>query len=179
MTYGSLVARARELAVHLRALGVQPGVRVGLCVERSLDMLVGLLGILEAGGAYVPLDPAFPAERLSLMIEDAACPVLVTQKHLLKIVPTAGARTVALDALGQPPAAEAVQAATRSATADDLAYVIYTPAQLGVRRGADLTAPSSTCWSRRPARRARVQRRAVGGHALSFDIAGLSSTCRS
>jgi amino acid adenylation domain-containing protein len=139
MTYGSLVARARELATHLRPLGVQPGVRVGLCVERSLDMLVGLLGILEAGGAYVPLDPAFPPERLSFMIEDAACPVLVTQKHLLNVLPTAGARTVALDALGGPPGGESGQPEGRPATGDDLAYVIYTSGSTGRPKGVQIS----------------------------------------
>ena len=77
-----LDARANQLAHHLRALGVGPEVVVGLCVERSLDMIVGLVGILKAGGAYLPLDPAYPAERLAFMLEDAGAPVLVTQSAL-------------------------------------------------------------------------------------------------
>ena len=84
-----LDARANQLAHHLRALGVGPEVVVGLCVERSPEMLVGLLGILKAGGAYLPLDPDYPPERLAFMLEDAGAPVLVTQSALRR--PVAGA----------------------------------------------------------------------------------------
>ena len=83
LTYGELDARANQLAHHLRELGVGPEVVVGLCVERSLEMVVGLLGILKAGGAYLPLDPAYPQERLAFMLEDAGAAVLVTQAALL------------------------------------------------------------------------------------------------
>src|SRR5207302_6912743 len=82
LSYGELDARANQLAHHLRSLGVGPEVVVGLCVERSLDLVVGLLGILKAGGAYLPLDPAYPAERLAFMLEDARAPVLITQSGL-------------------------------------------------------------------------------------------------
>src|SRR5947209_4881064 len=82
LTYADLNARANRLAHHLRALGVGPEVRVGLCIERGLDMVVGLLGILKAGGAYVPLDPGFPPSRVAFMLADAAVPVLVTQESL-------------------------------------------------------------------------------------------------
>ena len=83
LTYGELDARSSQLAHHLRALGVGPEVVVGLCVERSLEMLVALLGILKAGGAYLPLDPDYPPERLGFMLEDAHAPVLLTQSALL------------------------------------------------------------------------------------------------
>ena len=78
LTYRELNARANQLAHHLRALGVGPDVLVGLCVERSLEMIVGILGILKAGGAYVPLDPTYPTERLAFMLEDTQAPVLLT-----------------------------------------------------------------------------------------------------
>ena len=81
-----------------RSLGVGPEVVVGLCVERSLEMMVGLLGILKAGGAYLPLDPAYPPERLAFMLEDAAAPVLLTQSALRERLPAHGARIVQLDA---------------------------------------------------------------------------------
>ena len=87
LTYGELDARANQLAHHLRALGVGPETVVGLCVERSLEMLIGLLGILKAGGAYLPLDPSYPHERLAFMLADAGAPVLVTQSALVDGLP--------------------------------------------------------------------------------------------
>src|SRR5205807_7887493 len=82
LTYGQLDRRANQLAHSLRQLGVGPDVLVGLCVERSLEMVVGLLGILKAGGAYVPLDPASPTERLAFMLKDAQTRLLLTQQRL-------------------------------------------------------------------------------------------------
>ena len=82
LTYAELDARANRLAHHLVALGVGPEVVVGLCVERSPDMLVGLLAILKAGGAYLPLDPAYPPDRLAFMLEDAGARVLVADAAL-------------------------------------------------------------------------------------------------
>ena len=78
VTYAELNARANRLAHHLRALGVGPDARVGICVERSVEMVVGLLGILKAGGAYVPLDSSYPVDRLRNMVEDSAPAVLLT-----------------------------------------------------------------------------------------------------
>ncbi|PYM67619.1 MAG: hypothetical protein DMD79_00585, partial [Candidatus Rokuibacteriota bacterium] len=87
-----------QLAHHLQALGVHPDVPVGICVDRSLEMIVGLLGILKAGGAYVPLDPTYPRPRLGFMLEDTRAPVLVTQARLRATLPQDGARVVCLDA---------------------------------------------------------------------------------
>src|SRR5262249_21368596 len=87
LTYSALNRRANQLAHHLRTLGVGPEVCVGLCVERSLEMVVGLLGILKAGGAYVPLDPAYPLERLATMLADARVAVLVTQQQCMASLP--------------------------------------------------------------------------------------------
>ena len=84
LTYAELDARANQLAHHLRALGVGPETVVGLCVERSFELLVGLIGILKAGGAYLPLDPRYPPERLAYMLADAGAPVIVTQSALLR-----------------------------------------------------------------------------------------------
>ena len=82
LTYAELNARANRVAHHLRELGVGPDVRVALCVERSVEMVVGLLGVLKAGGAYVPLDPSYPADRLRFMLRDSAPAVVLTQERL-------------------------------------------------------------------------------------------------
>src|SRR5450759_183542 len=87
LSYGELDARANQLAHHLRAMGVGPDVVVGSCVERSLEMVTGLLGILKAGGAYLPLDPGYPAERLAYMLSDSAVSVLLTQQALIADLP--------------------------------------------------------------------------------------------
>ena len=93
LTYAALDAHANRLAHHLQSLGVGPETMVGLCVERSPEMVIGLLGILKAGGAYLPLDPNYPRERLAFMLADAGCPVLVTQVRAAR--PAARRRGVA------------------------------------------------------------------------------------
>src|SRR5262249_19379584 len=97
LSYGELNARANQLAHHLRALGVGPESVVGLCVERSLEMIIGLLGILKAGGAYLPLDPTYPQDRLGFMLTDAGARVLLTHSALLERLPPQDVRTVRLD----------------------------------------------------------------------------------
>src|SRR5262249_24314403 len=87
LTYRELNRRANQLAHHLQALGVGPEVLVGICMERSLEMVVGILGILKAGGAYTPLDLSYPKERLAFILEDAATPALLTQERLLERLP--------------------------------------------------------------------------------------------
>src|SRR5271166_4310371 len=96
LTFRQLNDRANRLAQHLQSLGVGPNVLVAICVERSLEMLVGLLGILKAGGAYVPLDPAYPGDRLAFMLEDCQPLVLLTQKRLQALLPRHQAKTVFL-----------------------------------------------------------------------------------
>ncbi len=97
LTYAELNRQSNQLARHLRGLGVGPEVRVGICVERSLDMVVGLLGILKAGGAYVPLDPAYPQERLRFILEDTAAPVVVAQSSLAERLSSYRGQVVYLD----------------------------------------------------------------------------------
>src|SRR5690606_23764253 len=142
LTYGELGARADALAVHLRALGVRPGVLVGLCVERTPAMLVGLLGTLKAGGAYVPLDPAFPADRLAFMLADSGASVLVTQASLEGVVPAPGVQVVRLEELpGGQAGLVAVDARSESAVAarpQDLAYVLYTSGSTGKPKGVEV-----------------------------------------
>jgi len=138
LTYRELNRRANQLAHYLQHLGVGPEVLVGICVERSLDMVVGLLGILKAGGAYVPLDPAFPSERLAFMLQDAQAPVLVTQQRLLTQLPGQSTKVVCLDAdvavLVQNSEANPVS----EVTSDNLAYVMYTSGSTGRPKGVQI-----------------------------------------
>ncbi|HEX9373573.1 MAG TPA: condensation domain-containing protein, partial [Roseiflexaceae bacterium] len=98
LSYGELERRANRLAHHLRGLGIGPEVVVGLCVERSPALVVGLIAILKAGGAYLPLDPAYPSERLAFMLTDTGAPLLVTQSALIDRLPAHDTRIVCLDA---------------------------------------------------------------------------------
>jgi amino acid adenylation domain-containing protein len=139
LSYRELNRRANQLAHHLQTLDVRPNVLVGLCVERSFDMVVGLLGILKAGGAYVPLDPGYPPERLAFMIEDAQAPVLVTQQYLASRLPTQGARVLCLDADAQVLEQQSEAEPVFSATASDLVYVIYTSGSTGRPKGVQIT----------------------------------------
>jgi natural product biosynthesis luciferase-like monooxygenase protein len=135
LTYAELNARANQVASHLSKLGVGPDTVVGLCVDRSLQMLVGLLGILKSGGAYLPLDPAYPSERLAFMIEDARLKVLLTQQHLERILPPGGATRVRLDADWDLISSESAENVDRGVAAENLAYVIYTSGSTGKPKG--------------------------------------------
>ncbi len=132
LTYAELNARANRLAHHLKALGIGPESRVGLCLPRSPAMVEGLLATLKAGGAYVPLDPAYPAERLAFMAADAGLSVLLTTEALRSRVPAEGAKVICLGSAisgsddGDPATA---------AGPDDLAYVIYTSGSTGRPKG--------------------------------------------
>ncbi|WDU65426.1 non-ribosomal peptide synthase/polyketide synthase [Pseudomonas poae] len=136
LTYAQLDARANQLANALREQGVGPDVLVGICVERSIEMVVGLLAILKAGGAYVPLDPEYPRERLAYMIEDSGIQLLLSQQRLLPSLPAAGIRVIALD----QPALWLDGYSTESPAVDvhalNLAYVIYTSGSTGKPKGA-------------------------------------------
>ncbi|MBV9927462.1 MAG: amino acid adenylation domain-containing protein [Acidobacteria bacterium] len=136
LTYSELDARANRLARHLRALGVGPEILVGVCAERSLEMVVGLLGILKAGGAYVPLDPNYPAERLAFMLEEARVSVLLTQQHLAARLEVTTSRVVRLDADWPEIAARSAETPESLVGFDNLAYVIYTSGSTGRPKGA-------------------------------------------
>ncbi|MBV8199725.1 MAG: amino acid adenylation domain-containing protein, partial [Acidobacteria bacterium] len=157
LTYGELSRRVDRLAARLAALGVGPEVRAALCVERSFDMLLGLLAILAAGGAYVPLDPTSPAERLRFMVEDCGAAVLVTDEASLGRLEGTAAKVVCLDrrqeALAAAASAAVVPAVRRPATPENLAYVIYTSGSTGRPKGVmvphrAVTAHARTCGRR-------------------------------
>ncbi len=139
LRYGELNQRANQLAHYLQTLGVRPNTRVGICVERSLDMVVGLLGILKAGGAYVPLDPDYPPDRLTFMVQDAQVPVLVTQQHLTTRFPGQQGHVVCLDTDAAMLAQQSTADPISAATAIDLVYVIYTSGSTGRPKGVQIT----------------------------------------
>jgi amino acid adenylation domain-containing protein len=136
MSYGELNRRANQLARHLRDMGVGPEVLVGICMERSFEMVVGLLGILKAGGAYVPVDPGYPADRQAYMIEDSGAAVLLTQARLAPSLANSGARLVFLDAGWEEIARHSGDDLEPGAEPDSLAYVIYTSGSTGKPKGA-------------------------------------------
>ncbi|MBE8992053.1 amino acid adenylation domain-containing protein, partial [Nostoc sp. LEGE 12450] len=135
LTYQQLNCRANQLAHYLQSLGVGADVLVGICVERSLEMVVGLLGILKAGGAYVPLDPEYPTERLSFMLEDAQVQVLLTQQHLVKALPQSQVELVCLDSDWFLMSHLSQENLITSVQASNLAYVIYTSGSTGKPKG--------------------------------------------
>jgi amino acid adenylation domain-containing protein len=134
LTYTELNSRANQLAHHLRKLGVGPEALVGICMERSPLLLIGLLGILKAGGAYVPIDPAYPTERLRFMLEDAAAPVIITERNLQSIIPAGEPKTICLDdweSIGR----ESDELPHAGTAAENLAYVTYTSGSTGKPKG--------------------------------------------
>lgn len=135
LSYGELERRANQLARRLATLGVGPDVLVGLCTERSVEMMVGLLAIHKAGGAYLPLDPRYPKDRLAYMIEDSGVSVLLTQQRLLTELPPNTAKVIALDAQWHDIARESFEPFDGLARPEHLAYVIYTSGSTGRPKG--------------------------------------------
>jgi natural product biosynthesis luciferase-like monooxygenase protein len=138
LTYSELELRTNKLARHLRSLGVRRDVRVGVSVERSLDMMIAILAVQKAGGAYVPMDPTYPADRIAFMLEDAQAPVLIARADATHTTTHSETKTVDLDAeratidalSGAP-----LERSADSATPDSLAYVIYTSGSTGKPKG--------------------------------------------
>jgi amino acid adenylation domain-containing protein len=141
LSYAELNARANRLAHRLRALGVGPETRVGVCLERSTELVAAVLGVLKAGGGYVPLDPAYPEERIAFVLQDAGVPVLVTETALLGHLPAHAARVVVVDGDVDAGAIAAESAGDPAAAAavDSLAYVIYTSGSTGRPKGVQVT----------------------------------------
>jgi len=139
LTYQELDRRADQLAHHLRSLGVGPDVVVGLCIDRSIAVIVGALAILKAGGAYLPLDPSYPTRRLMFVLKDAQAPVLVTGHCTAAALPVHPESVVTLDPEGQLRHAVSSGTSSTKPNADDLAYVIYTSGSTGQPKGVEIT----------------------------------------
>jgi amino acid adenylation domain-containing protein len=135
LTYRELDARANQLARYLQKRGVTAETLVGICVERSQEMVVGLLGILKAGGAYVPMDPSYPKARLAFMLKDSGVSVLLTQKHLVHALTSEGAEIVCIDDWSRI-ARESTDKPEQRAQPENLAYMIYTSGSTGQPKGA-------------------------------------------
>ncbi|MEG4227987.1 amino acid adenylation domain-containing protein [Microcoleus sp. N9_B2] len=174
LTYRDLNKKANNLASYLQKIGVNPEFLVGIYVDRSLDMVVGLLGILKAGGAYVPLDPAYPPERLGFMLEDAQISVLLTQQKLLETLPKNSAYIVFLDAdrEGISSCDEPVVGLQNSS---NLAYVIYTSGSTGQPKGVQISHASAVNFLSSMHQQLAIADRDVwlAVTSLSFDIAAL------
>ena len=140
LTYRQLNERANQLAHYLKTQGVEANTPVAICVERSAEMVIGILGILKAGGAYLPLDPGYPKDRLAFMIEDSGAEVLLTQQRLCEPVPFAMPGCIRFCLDSDWPGLERFSRDNprNSATADDLAYIIYTSGSTGRPKGVAL-----------------------------------------
>jgi surfactin family lipopeptide synthetase A len=139
MTYSELHSRSTQLSRSLQSLGVGPDVPTGLYLERSFDMIVGLLAVLEAGGVCLPLDPTYPKDRLAFMLAETQAPVLLTQARLASDLPPHNAKVLCLDLESQPQSTEASAVAYRPLSPDNLAYIIYTSGSTGRPKGVQVT----------------------------------------
>ncbi|GAA6619990.1 non-ribosomal peptide synthetase [Scytonema sp. NUACC26] len=135
LTYRELNNRANQLAHYLQSLGVKQDVAVGICIQRSLEMVVGILGILKAGGAYVPLDPAYPQDRLSFMLSDSQVTVLLTSEKLATALPEHNAQTICLDTQWATVDRESKENLVSGVELENLAYIIYTSGSTGKPKG--------------------------------------------
>ena len=131
LTYDELNRRTNQLAHHLRALGVGPDKRVGICLERSLDMAVALVGVLKSGGAYLPLDPRLPPERLAFMLADAQAVALLTHQELAQTLPDPAAQVIRLDADATIIARHSDENPAHETRAENLAYILFTSGSTG------------------------------------------------
>jgi amino acid adenylation domain-containing protein len=176
LTYRELNTKANQLAHYLQKLGVGPEALVGICMERSLEMIIGLLGILKARGAYVPLDPTYPKERLAFMLQDAQVAVLITQQQLLSELRSGhGAQLLCVDTEWARVAEQAQTNPDNIATRENLAYVIYTSGSTGKPKGVQIAhgAVVNFLSSMQAEPGLTADDTLLAVTTLSFDIAGL------
>jgi amino acid adenylation domain-containing protein/non-ribosomal peptide synthase protein (TIGR01720 family) len=175
LTYHELNCRANQLAYYLQSLGVGADVLVGICVERSLEMIVGLLGILKAGGAYVPLDPEYPQERLSFILEDAQVSVLLSQHHLVEKLPQCQAQLISLDTNWELISQLSQENPITDIQANNLAYVIYTSGSTGQPKGVQISHSAVSNFLSAMQQRPGITKQdtLLAITTISFDIAAL------
>ena len=173
LTYRQLNQRANQLAHYLRDLGVMPDTLVGFCVDRSLEMIIGLLGILKAGGAYVPLDPTYPTERLAYMVDDSKISVLLTQSQLIARLPEHQAEVVYLDSDWDKIALYPPENPTPKNTGEDLAYVIYTSGSTGKPKGVTIPHAALSCFAQTAVTEYEIKPsdRLLQFASINFDVA--------
>ena len=171
LTYSELDRKANQLAHYLQKLGVKPEVLVGVCVERSVEMVVGLLAILKSGGAYVPLDPNYPKERLDYICHDSQVSVLLTQQQLLAQLPQQDAQIVCLDQDWSKIAAESTDTVSTEVTLENLAYIIYTSGSTGKPKGVLVTHQGipNLAWAQINQFEVKPQSRVLQFASFSFD----------
>ncbi|HEX7771265.1 MAG TPA: amino acid adenylation domain-containing protein, partial [Pyrinomonadaceae bacterium] len=170
LTYAELNHRANQLAHHLRGLGVGPEVLVGILLERSVEMIVGILGVLKAGGAFVPIDPSYPQERIDFMLADAGLSILLTQQSLLKNLPK---QSISLDTDWPSIAKLSGENLPLTTTPDNLAYAIYTSGSTGQPKGVLIQhrGVSNLAFAQREAFEISVESRVLQFASISFDAA--------
>ncbi|MFN2632116.1 MAG: amino acid adenylation domain-containing protein [Thermoanaerobaculia bacterium] len=172
-TYAEMNARANRLAHFLRRAGVGPDVLVGVCIERSPDLIVAVLAVLKAGGAYVPLDPAYPAERLAFMIEDSGAPVVLSTGKTARNLPTGVSRLVRLDEDAAAISAESEANPRPLANPENLAYIIYTSGSTGTPKGVQIRHRSVVNYTTFASERFELEStdRILQFSSISFDAA--------
>ncbi|MEW6735532.1 MAG: amino acid adenylation domain-containing protein, partial [Acidobacteriota bacterium] len=173
LSYAELNIRSNQLARYLRSLGVSAESVIGLCVDRSLNLPIGLLGILKAGAAYLPLDPAYPKQRLTQMIEEAGVPLILTQQKLIATIPVDTAKIVCLDSEWPAIATNCAENLDNCAHTENLAYIIYTSGSSGQPKGVMVTQRSiiNHAFAMIPILKLVANDRVFQFHSISFDAA--------